>query len=66
NGDVAVTLSSDTLTLTGVPVVKSYGGGCAVANGPSNDPFLLIILGALLLLLIRRRYMLNITTSFQC
>jgi hypothetical protein len=66
NGDMAVTLFSDALTLTAVPVVKSSGGGCTVANEPSNDASLLVILGALLLLLIRRRHMLNMNACSQC
>jgi len=59
NGDIAVALPSDTLTLTAVPVVKSYGGGCVIANGSAFDPTLVLVLIMLALTLIKRRFRLR-------
>ncbi|MDA8682931.1 Ig-like domain-containing protein, partial [Porticoccaceae bacterium] len=56
NGDVAVSLFSDTLILTGVPVVKSYGGGCTVAENQRADYTLLILLCLLSLMRWRSKW----------
>ena len=55
NGDVAVTLFSDTLTLTAVSVVRSSGGGCVVAENQHADYTLLILLCLLSLMRWRSR-----------
>jgi hypothetical protein len=55
NGDMAVTLVSDALTLTAVPVVRSSGGGCAVAENQHADYTLLILLCLLSLMRWRSR-----------
>ena len=57
NGDIAVALSSDTLTLTAVPVVKSSGGGgCTVAENQRADYTLLILICLLSLMRWRSKW----------
>ena len=62
NGQVSVTIYSDSLTLNNVsttPVESSGGGGCAVSTNTSSDNTLVTMLLAAVLLLIRRRYYRN-------
>ena len=62
NGQLSVTIYSDSLTLNNVsttPVESSGGGGCAVSTNTSGDNTLVMMLLAAVLLLIRRRYYQN-------
>ena len=61
NGDAAVTLLSELLALTAVPVVRT-SGGCTVATGRAMDSSMILVMLVLLLLRFRRRGALNVSS----